>query len=148
MTRWTSFASVAALFLSGLAIGALGMHVLEEHRESGPVPRFPHQPGAAIDTLQMELGLSPEQRQKVEVILREAWREGEEIRREVRPRLDQHLAETERKLAEVLNPEQRERFEAMHRERRRHAEQILFGPPPPPGSLRRGPHGDQPPPSP
>jgi Spy/CpxP family protein refolding chaperone len=151
MNRWVAFVSIAALFVSGIAIGALGMHVFDVRQgpphPSGPPPHH----GAAIDDLQRELDLSADQREKITAILEESWRAGEEIRREMKPRLDQHIADTEQRLMEVLTPAQRERFDTLRRERRVRAEHIFLGPPGPPGPHEPlGPPGgpDSPGPSP
>jgi Spy/CpxP family protein refolding chaperone len=139
VSRWAAFASVAALLLSGIAIGALGMHLIEERRASPPPFGHPPHGRAAIDHLERELELTAAQREQMEAILDESWRAGEEIRREVRPRLDRHIAETEQRIREVLTPAQRSRFDALRREHRVRADRLFLGPPGPHGP--HGPHG-------
>jgi Spy/CpxP family protein refolding chaperone len=140
MNRFWAFATVAALFLSGVAIGALGMRLIDERRGPfGPQPG-PPPPPIAVEELQRELDLSPPQREAVARILQESRRQGDEIRREVRPRLEAHLADTERRLMEVLTPEQRERFDALRRQRRVRPDRLFLGGPPP----GQGPPGPPP----
>ena len=148
MNRFWAFATVAALFLSGVAIGALGMRLIDERRgPPGPLQPNPPLPPRAVEELQRELNLSPPQREAVARILDESRRQGDAIRREVRPRLEAHLADTERRLMEVLTPEQRERFDALRRERRVRPDRLFLGPPPdgrPPGPPPEGSDGPPP----
>jgi Spy/CpxP family protein refolding chaperone len=153
MSRFGAFASVAALFLSGVAIGALGLQVARESRRPFGPPDAHLPPRGALDELEQELGLTREQRRTIEALADENRRTVEEIRREIKPRIDRRLDETERKLLDVLTPGQRERFEVLRKERRIRPIGLFLGPPPPPpppmgppGPPRRFDGGPPPPP--
>ena len=75
MTRSSALISVVALFIAGISIGALGMHLLDE-RGSGPPPPVERRgPGGGRgfmgERLAEELELSPEQREEMMAIHRE-----------------------------------------------------------------------------
>ena len=115
MTRGTALISVAALFFSGVAIGALATFLYVDKRAAehprgqfpGPPPRF------GMKTMADELGLTPEQREQMEQIHRDSRRAAEEIRLEMKPRLEEHIEQTRERMMAVLTPEQRERFAEM-----------------------------------
>lgn len=148
MNRGWALLSVAALFLSGVAIGALGMHLVDGHREPPGPPGPPVPRRVVMDELGRTLDLTPEQRDAVGRLLDESRREGDEMRRELRPRLEAHLAETERKLVDLLTPAQRERYEALRKDRHLRPEWLFLGPPPerpgPPGRPPGPPMGEPP----
>lgn len=146
MTRGSALISVAALFLSGVAIGALAMFLVLD-RSPGVFPRG-ERPGPqprhlAMGMMAERLGLTPEQRSRIEQIHRESRREAEEIRREMRPRLEAHIEETRRRIRAVLTPEQLERFDEMGRRFGGRMDRFLLGEGP--GGPRRGGPGPRPP---
>ena len=87
-----------------------------------------------------EVGLTPEQRQRVDSIMERQWRELRAVRRQVQPQLDSIIGSTRRALDSVLTPEQRKKAEQI---RRRHPRP----PGPPPGAQGPG-RPDEPPPGP
>ena len=110
----------AALFTSGLAVGALGVHLFYSQRISGlggpPMPVGP----MFERWLDRSLDLSERQRREVGEILRDSRSEAEELRREMGPKLHAMNRKTIESIAEILTPEQRERFdEQMQRWQRR-----------------------------
>ena len=118
MTRGTALLSVAALFFSGIAIGALGMFVYVDsrpvERPHGPFPGPP--PRFAMEMMADALDLTPEQREQIEEIHHDSRRTAEEIRLEMKPRLEAHIEQTRERMMAILTPEQRERFEEMRSE--------------------------------
>jgi Spy/CpxP family protein refolding chaperone len=139
MNRFGAFAAALALLVSGIAIGALGTYfVLERHRPPGPAPAPPPPGPASMDQLERRLGLSADQSKQIASILEEGRREGDAIRRELKPRLDRQIEATRARIDAVLTPEQRVEFEELRREQRHRVERFLLdGPPPSPG-----PRGD------
>jgi Spy/CpxP family protein refolding chaperone len=145
MNRWLAIVSVTALLLSGISIGALGFLLYHHHMSAGhgfdpQMPMMPP-PEAMLDHLDTRLGLSMLQRKQIAAILDESHRRSEEIRREVRSRLEKQIEETHEKIAALLTPEQRATFELLQKEQRSHAERFFLGehahmdghaPPPPP----------------
>ena len=129
MSRGLSIAVVAALFLSGVTVGALGMHLyywdrLSPHRMSGP-PDTPWVSG----WMERELDLSADQKTRIEAILADSRKRSAEIRYEVKPRVEALMTETSKRIAEVLTEDQRQRFERLQRLQRHRLERGFLGPP-------------------
>ena len=131
MNKSVSVLLVAALFASGVAVGALGMHLYYFEKLSGPRDRGPGPPPPVMGRwLTERLDLSKEQQQRVEEILEESHRRSSEIRRSLRPQVEQLMNETRDQVVEVLTPQQRQEFERLRRFQRRRIEQFLLGPGP------------------
>ncbi len=153
MSRPLSVLLVATLFLSGVAIGALGMHLYYFERLHRPWEGPPHGaihgllhrlgPGSSAEAppgtppgtpflgrwMARELELSPEQQRQIEEILSDSGRRAAAMRHELRPRVEALMEETAGRIAAVLTPEQRRRFERLRQ--RRLLDEGLLGPPGP-----------------
>ena len=134
MNRGMAILAVCALFVSGVAIGAVSMFLYAQH-----VMR----PGAAPPTgqflsgrLARELDLSEGQQEEIRQILVESWREGEELRHRLRPEVEQLMRKSRQAIEDVLTPEQRERFDQLERLDRGPIERLLLGPAPRPAGPR------------
>lgn len=131
MTRFAAWASVVALLLAGIAIGALTMHLYHEHQEGafpGPfAPGGPGGPGAITRELEEALALTPDQRERIREIREEGRRKGRQIREEVRPLLEEHIEKTREEISEVLTPEQREVFDEWWRANRHRRHRYFLG---------------------
>lgn len=159
MSRGWALVSVFALFLAGISIGALGMHLYQERSERDERGPFagPGRPFAR--RLEMRLDLTQEQRDKIATIRRESWRESESLRRELRPRIEKQMEATRERVLAVLTPAQRERLEKLLRDDPRAFHRFFLGegerprgggpgPPPPGGPPPPRPCGEAPPPGP
>lgn len=111
MNKGLAILAAAALFASGLAIGALGVHLFYAQkivRAVGPsMPLGPMFERWVID----RLDLSDEQRLGVREILDRSRGEAEALRHEMGPRVQAMNRGTMEAISELLTPEQRERFE-------------------------------------
>lgn len=146
MSRSWSILVVAALFLSGVAVGALGMHLYYWQRlesSAGPGGGPVHAP-MMMGWMERELELSAEQREEIRAILADSMRRGGEMRRELRPRVEELMRDTSDRIAEVLTEEQLERFQEMRTRQRHRLERGFLGPP----GGGRGPHRRRPGPPP
>lgn len=144
MNRWLAVATVAALFLSGISIGALGVVVLHHRGHDGPAFGSPMPPPQVmIEHLEAKLHLTPEQKEKIDAILEESRKRSDEIRRDIRPRLERQIEETHERIAAVLTPEQREKFQELQSEMRRRSDRFFLG-----EHMHGGPHGPGGPPPP
>jgi ElaB/YqjD/DUF883 family membrane-anchored ribosome-binding protein len=137
MNRFVAIAAAIALVMSGIVVGALGSYLILERGERGPrmwgPPPPPHPPGPFTREMESRLALSEDQLKRIHEILRGSREQADEMRRELRLRLEAHLDATRRRIAETLTPEQRAKFEAMVSEDRKRADRFfLDGPPPPP----------------
>ena len=128
MNRALAILTVAALFLSGVAIGALGMHLYYAQRLT--------RPGAPVwmaarhfgPMLEEQLGLDEEQRQEVGTILRRSQERARSLRREMRPQVHQIVDETVEQIRGVLTLEQQEAFDRLRSRERRRLEMLLLAP--------------------
>jgi Spy/CpxP family protein refolding chaperone len=115
----------------------------ERHGRGGP-------PGGDFsERFARELGLTSDQKARVDSIMDREMRGVREVRAAVQPRLDSIIARTRREMDAVLTPEQRKKAEEM---RRRHPPRPgpRDGPPsgPSPGAPPLGDQGGPPPPRP
>ena len=123
MRRSSAAAGVIALFLAGVAVGALGTHLISRHgMRSGPAG-FSHR--MMMTDLYRRLDLDADQRRQVDAIFADSHRETAALWREVRPRVEAVIERTQNRIALLLNPRQRQEFE---RYRREHSEHMrMFG---------------------
>jgi len=153
MNRWVAVASVLALFLSGIAVGALATHLIAERPEVAGAPRGRPMGGGppgffSLDRLQAQLELTPDQMLRIADILDHSREESEAIRHDVRPRLEKLMDETKQRIDEVLTPEQRDRLAELRRRQGRRVDRFLLGGEPRGPRRRPGPDSDLPPPPP
>jgi Spy/CpxP family protein refolding chaperone len=141
MKRSIAVVYVVGLFLLGILIGALGMHL---YQAIGP-PRFPPpgghdagRPGAqrGVRHFIEQLDLTDEQAREIRMILDESRRQAREMHEEMLPRVHALMEQTHRKVAEILTPEQREQLESMTHQRRILERLFLGHGPPEHGPLR------------
>jgi Spy/CpxP family protein refolding chaperone len=144
MTRPIALASVLGLFLLGILVGALSMHLYDAYairatRGSAASPEDSLRPGGFFwQRMQERLDLTPEQRDRIEQILDDARAEGETLHHDLMPRVHELMERTHARLMEVLTPVQRETFEQLHLRQQRGAELFFLGHGPARGH-RRGP---------
>lgn len=132
--------AVVAGGLAGLALDrtVLLPHHMGPHPSHGPPPGGPPGPPDPRrerefrDHMTEELGLSPEQRTRIDSILDRQGRELQAIREEVGPKLDAIGERTRHAMDSVLTPEQRQKMQAMIRRGPpgRHGRGHPPGPPP------------------
>lgn len=121
----------AALFASGLAVGALGVHLFYSQKiVAAGGPPVPIGPGFER-FLVHRLDLDDEQRERARVILEDSRFRAEELRREMRPRVRAMNQEAAEALAEILTPEQQAKLTELmeRREQREHRLREREGPP-------------------
>lgn len=120
MNRGLAILAAAALFASGLAIGALGVHLFYSQRIMAP-PGGPPMPGGPVFErwLLHRLDLTAEQRDRAREVLEASRLEAEGLRREMGPKLHALNRRTSEALAEILTAEQRRRMEEFMEQRQR-----------------------------
>lgn len=134
MKTGSAWLSIAALLVSGVAIGALGMHLYHERvalpppGPAGPPPlEGPRRGGFLLRDMESTLDLTAAQREQIRGILRESRETSEAMRREFRPRLREHMERTLEQIDDVLTEDQRRRFAELRRRHRGRAERFLLG---------------------
>jgi Spy/CpxP family protein refolding chaperone len=121
MRRSSAVAGVVALFLVGVAVGALGANLVSWHR---PWRGLAALHGAAghlggqrmAEELQRRLDLNADQRRQLDAILADTHRETQAIWQEVRPRIREVIERGQNRIATILTPAQRQEFEAYRKE--------------------------------
>jgi Spy/CpxP family protein refolding chaperone len=128
MKRSGAIAGVIALFLVGVAVGALGAHLLNRHHgRHGPGHGmgggFGHRFMSA--ELHRRLDLTADQQRQVDAILEDSHREAMSLWQEVRPRVAAVIERAQNRIAQILTPRQREEFERIRQERAEHLRRLL-----------------------
>ena len=111
-----AFFYLTLVFLLGALVG--GLATLWATRRGWAAERGDHRrdPRGALEWLDHELKLKPEQRSKVEAILDETGQAYRAIRQRTRPEYEAVRQQGREKIRAVLNEEQRARFEELVRE--------------------------------
>ncbi len=130
-----AWVSVLALFLVGLLLGGLAVHLVHDAAEDRPrdrparerPPRDGRPPRPAGGEWLERLDLTAAQREEIERIRAESRAEAERLRAEWEPRLRDHLAETRARIEAVLTEEQRETFRELRERHRGRAERYFLG---------------------
>ena len=132
MKRSLAFVYVVGLFLLGIVIGGMAMHL---HYASRFPPPGSHGPGmrhgepmhSFSGRLERQLDLTAEQKRQIDEIVALSRTEGSALHEEMLPRVREHMRRTHDRILEVLTPEQRERFEELSSRHRRRAERFFLG---------------------
>ena len=101
---------VMAVFVLGLALGGLSMHLVADRFEMGSGGRK----GSArtVEQLTRELNLTPEQQKQLAATLEETRTQFQAIYEQYRPQMDQVRQQGRQKIRAFLTPEQMPKFEA------------------------------------
>ena len=146
MNRALAIITVVSLFVAGITIGALGMHLFQDRRIESHGGPHGMRHGFAARRLHRELDLSPDQEKRIEEILARTHEEASALRDNLHPKVQALMDRAHEEIATILTPEQRVRFEDLVESHKRRAERFFLGPPRGRGSHRR--HPGQPPPGP
>ena len=111
---------IVAVFLLGIALGALGMHVAASRvfgsERSGQAASKAHKDKSQIiDELTQELTLNAEQRAQLESILEASRTKYQAIYEQVRPQYEQVRAQGRDRIRAMLTAEQLPKYEAFVR---------------------------------
>lgn len=111
----------------GLLVRYTGVHGPHPHTAAQVRPaQFTSPMGMRVDFLRRvgrELNLTPEQRERVDRILRESQERSKKIMEPVSPQLREVVRKTRAEFVEVLTPEQKARFNELVRQQQRPREQ-------------------------
>lgn len=122
MKRWPVIAAAVLLFLSGLGTGWLLARprggVPPPHAGGPPEVQFARMMEArlfAIRRLERELDLTPEQRERIEALVKETQGRTRQAWQDLQPRLRDEFRRLREDIRAVLTPEQRGQFEELLR---------------------------------
>lgn len=140
MNKAVAILAVCALFISGVVIGALGMHLFYVQRLMRPGEPTAMAGRLLTGYLARELDLTPAQQTEIREILGASRRQGAELSQRMRPEVEAVMAQTRDAIEEILTPEQRRKLDEMRQRDRRPIERLFLGP----GDGRHGRPGGPP----
>ena len=142
MNRALAIVTVLSLFVAGIAIGALGMHIYQDRQLRHPDGPPGGERGFVGRRLHRMLDLSAEQMRKIDEILQHSHEQAMELREDLHPQVMAIMERAHEEIAGILDPDQLENFQQILQDNRRHAERWFLGPPGRGGGHgRRGPWG-------
>lgn len=101
---------LAGAFILGIVVGSAATALADRLDDGGGRPKRPRY----IERVQVELGLSAEQRSQAQAILDEHGQVVEAIWRESRTRFEQTRANVRARIADILDDQQRVTYERMN----------------------------------
>jgi len=109
---------ILAVFVLGLAAGALSTNLYQRLTNSGPARADrPHgKPTDVLDKLNNRLNLSPDQQASIREILQGTFNQYDGIKKDIEPRMDVVRQQGRQRIREVLKPDQLPKYEEMVRE--------------------------------
>ncbi len=113
--KWQIRAAVLGIFLLGFLAGALSLHTYHKRRSPVTVENRRDRFEQMLD----RLGLTADQRARVEQIMKEARSQMIEVRKQSEPRVNEIRKQTDEQLQAVLTPEQWQQWQREMRGRRR-----------------------------
>ncbi|MHC1769841.1 MAG: hypothetical protein AB9869_37090 [Verrucomicrobiia bacterium] len=114
MKAWRVILAAVVIFAAGMVTGGLAVHL----KQTKPAPQnvsagFSRQRGEVLDRMQRRLYLSPEQRQKIEGILRDSNARMNQLWDTVAPQAREEHNRVNDLIRAELREDQREKFEQM-----------------------------------
>jgi len=132
MTRNRGWMLAAALFLTGAAVGALGLEAWRMMRGDQFARMERMGPQAFIlDRMSKDMDLSAEQRQKIGAVLQEMVDKLAEQRKPIMDQEEQTLEAYMARVRELLTPAQARIHDQRLEEARKRRKNFMLGPPPP-----------------
>lgn len=124
MPSWKPIVAALVIFVAGVVSGAMGMQLYRAKSQALP-PRMPGGPPAPGLNQRMDfmrrmgdrLGLSDQQRARIDEILSESQKRSRELWEPLAPKFKEEMERTRKLIDAELTPEQREKAEILHRER-------------------------------
>jgi Spy/CpxP family protein refolding chaperone len=140
VNTWKVIFATLVIFITGLVTGGLLVRYTERaeanHPEHGPAPAHPAGPGSAggvrldlLRRMQKELDLSPDQRQRIDKLLKESQERTKKLMEPIAPELHAEVQRTKNEFRAVLTPEQQPRFDELLRQAQRAKEPKKAQPP-------------------
>jgi Spy/CpxP family protein refolding chaperone len=129
VNTWKIILATMVIFGTGVVTGGL----LVQHATRARVPRVPRPasvvrpaqqslPGTMrlefLRRMQRELNLTPEQQQRVDVLIKESQERTKRLMEPVSPQLREEVQRTREKFRSLLTPEQRKQFDELQKQQR------------------------------
>ena len=120
MNAWKPILAALVIFAAGVVTGGLTIHIREPRLApspgtNAPVRKVPAMPREAqlrelSRRMQAELDLAPEQRDRIEAIVRDSQERMKSVRDEVGKKIGEEFREMRQKIRGELTPDQRRKF--------------------------------------
>ena len=115
--RFKALSLMALVFLLGAVVGAsLGTTFISNRFASTPKISSSQGRQKTLDKFKSRLGLSPEQTDRLQIILEETRKEFSNLHQSVKPQYDEIRHRMRTQIREILNDDQKKEFEVMNRE--------------------------------
>ena len=113
---------IVIAFLLGAAVTALGTHACPFYRR--PWERGKHFQERMLERFDAKLHLTPDQKERLALILEQKRGKIDALRSEVRPKFEEIRKTTRVEIRQILTPEQKTKFDAMSAEWEARAEKF------------------------
>ena len=120
MNAWKPILAALVIFAAGVVTGGLTVQIRQPHPApnpggNAPVKKVPAMPREAqlrelSRRMQAELDLAPEQRGRIETIVRDSQERMKAVRDEVGKKIGEEFREMRQKIRSELTPDQRKKF--------------------------------------
>jgi len=123
MKQWKAIASVILVFLLGALTGALVTHTIYRQKMENIIRDEPRTIREVIvQRLDRKLNLDPVQLEQVRAIVKETHSEMKNVRKQIRPQIEEILDRSQAKVRAILHSDQLEKYEKILAERKKRRE--------------------------
>ncbi len=121
MKKWKTIVSVIIVFLLGTLAGALITHEIYQHRIESFIRGEPKRE-LIVRRLSHELNLDATQSRELSIIVKDTSAEIKDVRKQIRPQIEEILARSQDRVRAILRPDQLEKYEKILAERKKRRE--------------------------
>lgn len=121
MKKWKAIISIIVVFLLGSLAGALITHEIYQHRIESFIRGEPKRE-LIVRRLNHQLNLDSAQLSQLRGIVEETYAEIKNVRRQIRPQIEEILESSQNRVRAILRPDQLEKYEKIIAERKKKRE--------------------------
>lgn len=109
--KWKASILVLAVFLLGLLVGGLGVHVMGSKAAPPPPTPLPATSDEVVKQLDVKCSLTADQQKQIRVIMEDVMSEYHRLYEPIRPQIEEVRQAGRQRIRGVLTPEQLPKFE-------------------------------------
>lgn len=121
MKKWKAISSIIVVFLLGSLAGALITHEIYQHRIESFIRGEPKRE-LIVQRLSHQLNLDAAQLSQLRLIVEETYTGIKNVRKQIRPQIEEILESSQNRVRAILRPDQREKYEKIIAERKKRRE--------------------------
>jgi len=121
MKKWKAIISIIVVFLLGSLAGALITHEIYQHRIESFIRGEPKRE-LIVRRLNHYLNLDTTQLEQLRIIVKETYDGIKNVRKQIRPQIEEILESSQNKVRAILRPDQLEKYEKIIAERKKRRE--------------------------